>query len=223
MLTDFIILILCAYLLGSLPFGLIIAFAHGKDLRTIGSKNIGATNLARALGRKWAYFCFCLDMLKGLLPMLLATKLAAPCLTISCLLLVLTVGLAAVSGHIFPIYLKFKGGKGVATTFGMALGLWPYYTICALVAGVVWTLVVVTSGYISLASIVASLAFPLALLLAIIMNPNWDFAVLWPLFTAATAIPLIVIIRHRQNIKRILAGTETKIRKLARNKKPKRL
>ena len=223
MITDFIVLIFCAYLLGSVPFGLIIASAHGRDLRTIGSGNIGATNLARVLGRKWACFCFFLDMLKGLVPMLLATKFADACLTVPCLLLVLAVGFAAVLGHIFPIYLKFKGGKGVATSFGVALGLWPYYTICALAAIVLWTVVVLTTGYISMASIVASLAFPLALLLAIILNPNWDFAVLWPLFTAAIVIPLVVIIRHRQNIKRILAGTETKIRKLTRNKKPKRL
>ncbi len=223
MTANLIVLIFCAYLLGSVPFGLIIASAHGRDLRTIGSGNIGATNLARVLGRKWACFCFFLDMLKGLVPMLLATKLAASCLTVPCLSLVLAVGFAAVLGHIFPIYLKFKGGKGVATSFGMALGLWPYYTICAFVAIVLWTAVVLTTGYISMASIVAGLAFPLALLLAIILNPNWDFVVLWPLLTAAIVIPLVVIIRHRQNIKRILAGTETKIRKLSRNKKPKRL
>jgi len=131
----FAILIIVAYLLGSIPFGLVIAAAYGKDLRKIGSGNIGATNVARALGRKWAYFCFLLDVLKGLVPMLAArflTQVANP--TPGSVSLWLVVGCAAVLGHIFPIYLKFKGGKGVATSFGVALGLWPYYTTCAVIA-----------------------------------------------------------------------------------------
>jgi len=204
-----------AYLLGSIPFGLIIAKAHGKDLRSIGSGNIGATNVARALGRKWAYACFALDVLKGMIPMLvtmpLATSKSAQGKEVVLLLLWLAVGCAAIVGHIFPIYLKFKGGKGVSTSFGVALGLWPYYTICALTAIVVWAAVVSIWRYVSLASIAASVAFPLALILAIAFRPGWEFSILWPLVIAATAIPLMVIIRHRENIKKLLAGTENKI------------
>jgi len=211
---SFVILIIGAYLLGSVPFGLIIAKAHGKDLRSIGSGNIGATNLSRALGKKWAYFCFALDMLKGLLPMLAATFILSSPPNITELLLALAVGCAAVSGHIFPIYLKFKGGKGIATSFGVALGLWPYYTICAAVAFAIWAGVVLIWRYISLASIAASIAFPVVLTLVILLNPNWDFANLWPLFTVAVAIPSMVVIRHRENIKRIIAGTESKISKI---------
>lgn len=209
---NFAILIIAAYLLGSVPFGLIIAKAHGKDLRNIGSGNIGATNLSRVLGRKWAYFCFLLDMLKGLVPML-ATRalLAITNPTPISLSLWLAVGCAAILGHIFPIYIKLKGGKGVATSFGVALGLWPYYTLCALVAIIVWTVLVLIWRYISLASIVAAVSFPLTLLAAIILNPNWHLAQLWPLFTAAVAIPVMVILRHRENIKRLLAGTESKV------------
>jgi len=205
-----------AYLLGSIPFGLIIAKAHGKDLRSIGSGNIGATNVARALGRKWAYACFALDVLKGTIPMLvtmpLATSKSAQGKEVVLLLLWLAVGCAAIVGHIFPIYLKFKGGKGVSTSFGVALGLWPYYTICALTAIAVWAAVVSIWRYVSLASIAASVAFPLALILAIAFRPGWEFSILWPLVIAATAIPLMVIIRHRENIKKLLAGTENKIR-----------
>lgn len=208
---EFVILIIGAYLLGSIPFGLLIAKAHGKNLRSIGSGNIGATNLSRALGRKWAYFCFCLDVLKGLVPMLIGTfTLSSPPSTAE-LFLALAAGCAAVLGHIFPLYIEFRGGKGVATSFGVALGLWPYYTICASFAIVVWVVVVLLWRYISLASIAASIALPVALILTIALNPDWDFANLWPLLTAAIAIPIMVIVRHRENIKRLLAGTESKV------------
>jgi len=206
----FVPAIIGAYLLGSIPFGLIIAKAHGKDLRSIGSGNIGATNVSRALGRKWAYVCFALDVLKGLVPMLAIMFIAKPAGIVK-LMLWLVVGCAAISGHIFPIYVKFRGGKGVATGFGVALGLWPYYTICASFAIAVWVVVVLIWRYVSLASIAASVTFPLVLITAIVLKPGWDFISLWPLLIAATAIPLMVIIRHRENIKRLLAGTESKI------------
>jgi len=204
--------IIASYLLGSIPFGLLIAKAHGKDLRSIGSGNIGATNVSRALGRKWAYFCFVLDVLKGLIPML-ATMLIAEPDSILTLWLWLAVGCAAILGHIFPIYVKFKGGKGVATSFGVALGLWPYYTICVIFAAVVWVVIVLIWRYVSLASIAASVTFPLVLTTAIILVPGWDIAKLWPILITAVAIPVMVIIRHRENIKRLLAGTESKILK----------
>ena len=212
----FIPTVIGAYLLGSIPFGLLIAKAHGKDLRSIGSGNIGATNVSRALGRKWAYVCFALDVLKGMVPMLVIMFIAKPAGVVM-LLLWLVVGCAAILGHIFPIYLKFKGGKGVATSFGIALGLWPYYTICALFAIAIWAVVVLIWRYVSLASIVGSVSFPVVLILAIILKPGWDLYNLWPLLVAATAIPLMVIIRHRENIKRLLAGTESKILKSKRS------
>jgi glycerol-3-phosphate acyltransferase PlsY len=217
MYINFALAVIGAYLLGSIPFGLLIAKAHGKDLRSIGSGNIGATNVSRALGRKWAYFCFALDVLKGVAPMLITLSLVRPLSSQSqservvLLWLWLAVGCAAILGHIFPIYVKFKGGKGVATSFGVALGLWPYYTICASFAIVIWVVAVLIWRYVSLASIAASVSFPLVLILAIILRQNWDLFSLWPLLIAATAIPLMVIIRHRENIKRLLAGTENKI------------
>jgi glycerol-3-phosphate acyltransferase PlsY len=213
-----------AYLVGSIPFGIIIARAHGKDLRAIGSGNIGATNVSRALGRKWGYFCFGLDVLKGLIPMLafktavaalpdMGTTASGPLFLASWLL----VGIAAILGHVFPIYLGFKGGKGVATSFGVALGLWPYFTISALIALVVWVATVLIWRYVSLASICASVAFPIALLAGIVATPSWDAPNLWPLLIAAIAIPLLVIIRHRENIRRLIAGTESKIRQRHRH------
>jgi glycerol-3-phosphate acyltransferase PlsY len=217
MYAIFALPVAAAYLLGSIPFGLLIAKAHGQDLRSIGSRNIGATNVSRALGRKWAYFCFLLDVLKGLIPMLATFPIARPLPTqtqtekVITLWLWLAVGCAAILGHIFPIYLKFKGGKGVSTSFGVALGLWPYFTVCASFFAATWVIVVLTWRYVSLASIIASVIFPLVLILAIILTPGWDFGSLWPLLIAATAIPLMVIIRHRENIKRLITGTESKI------------
>jgi glycerol-3-phosphate acyltransferase PlsY len=212
-----IIAVVGAYLLGSVPFGVIVARAHGKDLRAIGSGNIGATNVSRALGRKWGYTCFGLDVLKGLIPMLAFRAIALPYMgtTISgpsFLALWLLVGIAAIVGHIFPAYLGFKGGKGVATSFGVALGLWPYFTISALIALAVWIAVILAWRYISLASICAAVTFPVSLTLGILITPAWRAATLWPLLIAATLIPLLVILRHRQNIHRLLAGTESKIR-----------
>ena len=209
--------VIIAYLFGSVPFGLLIARAHGKDLRKIGSGNIGATNVSRALGRKWAYICFLLDVLKGFIPtigiLLIVKPMSAPSHfdRVLMLWLWLAVGCSAILGHIFPIYLKFKGGKGVSTSFGVALGFWPYFSFCAVVSFVVWIAVVYVWRYVYLASMAASIAFLLTLVSAIIVIPDWKFTELWPLVVAAAAIPLMVVIRHRENIGRIKAGTEGKI------------
>lgn len=217
----FALAIAAAYLLGSTPFGLLIAKAHGKDLRSIGSGNIGATNVARALGRKWAYVCFALDLLKGLVPTLAASILVSRTSNIDehqlVLWLWLAVGCAAVLGHIFPVYLRFKGGKGVATSFGVALGVWPYYTVSAAAAGAVWVLAVLIWRYVSLASIAGAVTFPIVLFASVILIPGWNLSTLWPLLIVATIIPLMVIVRHRENIKRLLVGTESKIRESKRN------
>lgn len=210
-MTSLIILIIAAYLAGSVPFGVLIAAAHGQDLRKIGSGNIGATNVARALGKRWAYTCFVLDCLKGLLPMLIAKSLLPSPPAVADLALWLAVGCAAVIGHIFPIYLKFRGGKGVATSLGMVLGLYPYYTIPGAVAFAVWVALVLIFRYISLASIAAAVTFPIALVAAIIIKPDWQFTSLWPLILAALIMPALVILRHVENIKRLLDGSETKV------------
>jgi glycerol-3-phosphate acyltransferase PlsY len=182
------------------------------DLRTIGSGNIGATNLARAVGRKWSYFCFALDVLKGLAPVALVGAVGGVSDDPLLLSLWLVVGIAAILGHVFPVYLRFKGGKGVATSFGVALGLWPYFTLCALVALVVWIAVVLIWHYVSLASISAAVAFPITLTLGILAVPAWHSTSLWPLIIAAIVIPILVIVRHRENLRRLAAGTESKVR-----------
>lgn len=205
------ILTVISYFLGAIPFAQIIAKAHGIDLRTVGSGNIGATNLSRAVGKKWAYFCFALDVLKGFAPMFAAGLLISdqPALKDFCLWL--AVGFAAIIGHIFPIYLKFKGGKGVATSFGVALGLWPYFTIPVFIAFIIWIITVLIWRYVSLSSIIASVAFPVIFFILISLKDNWKLDSLTPIAAAAVLIPIMVIVKHKDNIKRLLAGTENKI------------
>jgi len=215
--TIFPLAVVASYFLGSIPFGLLLAKAHGKDLRSIGSGNIGATNVSRALGRKWAYFCFALDVLKGLIPMLATMHLAravpgqSQSERVILLWLWIATGCAAILGHVFPIYVRFKGGKGVATSFGVALGLWPYFTICAALALATWLVAVLIWRYVSLASIIAATVFPVALIVATLLIPGWEFGDLWPAVVTAIAIPVMVVVRHRENIKRLIAGSETKI------------
>jgi glycerol-3-phosphate acyltransferase PlsY len=210
-MMKFIALLIASYLLGAVPFGLLIAGAHGIDIRKVGSGNIGATNLSRALGKKWAYLCFVLDLAKGLLPTVAAGFLLNDIQGATGLWARIAVGCAAVVGHIFPVYLRFKGGKGVATSFGVAIGLWPYYTLCAGVVLLVWVIFLLIWRYVSLASLAASVAFPIVLVVAIALIPDWEMAKLWPLLIVAIFIPVLVFIRHRENISRLLAGTENRV------------
>lgn len=207
----FIPLIIVAYLLGSVPFGLIIAKAHGKDLRTIGSGNIGATNVSRALGKWWAYACFGLDVFKGLLPMLVAMLLVSSPPTVSELWLWLCVGCATIFGHVFPVYLKFKGGKGVATSLGVLLGLFPYYTFCGILSLLVCCVCILIWKYVSLGSILGAITLPLSLITLIIIRADWQVVNLWPLLIISTGMTGLVILRHVENIKRLIEGSENKV------------
>jgi glycerol-3-phosphate acyltransferase PlsY len=209
--VEVLIYIIISYLVGSVPFAWIIAKTHNIDLRKVGSGNIGATNLSRALGKKWGYFCFGLDVLKGFVPIFIVSRFILGTGEVSQLFGALGVGAASIVGHIYPIYLKFKGGKGVATSFGVALGLWPYYTICAIFAVAVWTIVVLVSKYVSLASIFASVTFCAAMFISVLIVPGRDYKKLWPLLVVSVMIAALVIFMHRTNIKRLIAGTENKI------------
>src|SRR3954471_20581927 len=164
--TALLCLVPVAYLLGSVPFGLLVAKTRGVDPRTAGSGNIGATNVGRLLGKKFFAIVFLLDLLKGLFPTLAAALILAhyhsPANSYSGLdyLLWLLVAFAAVCGHMFSVFLKFKGGKGVATSAGLMLGLFPYYTVPGAVGIVLFVIVFLIWRYISLGSVVAACAFP---------------------------------------------------------------
>ena len=179
------------YLLGSIPFGLILTRMAGLgDVRSIGSGNIGATNVLRTGNKKLAAATLVLDMLKGTVAVLIA-GIASPEAAI-------IAGFGAFLGHIFPVWLKFKGGKGVATYLGVLLGL---FWQGALIFAAVWLIVAYTSRYSSLAALVAAVIVPIALYILGVHQ----IAALFLILT------IIVFIKHRANIQRLVSGTEGKI------------
>jgi glycerol-3-phosphate acyltransferase PlsY len=211
-----LLLALGAYLLGSVPFGLLVGLARGVDVRVAGSGNIGATNVGRLLGGKFFILTFILDLLKSLLPMLVATWLLRRQLgppdsyATRHYVLWLTVGFAAVLGHMFPVFLRFRGGKGVATSAGFMLGLWPYYTIPALFAIGIFALALLAWRYMSLASILGAVAFPIAYAL-VSLALGWDIlGRQWPLLALGVLVAALVTYKHRGNLARLRAGTEPK-------------
>jgi len=204
-----LVLIPVAYLLGAIPFGLIVALSKGVDPRKAGSGNIGATNVGRLLGGKFFAIVFTLDLLKSLIPMLAAGAIlhwrAENSRTY---LLWLLVGFAAIIGHMFPVFLKFRGGKGVATSTGVLLGLFPYYTIPGLAAIGLWIVLFMIWRYVSLASMIGTTAF--AILYIVIGGAmGWDvFGVQWPMLVFAWVVAGLIVYKHRGNIARLRAGTE---------------
>ncbi|MFW6132633.1 MAG: glycerol-3-phosphate 1-O-acyltransferase PlsY [Planctomycetota bacterium] len=203
------------YALGSVPFGVLIARARGADLRKVGSGNVGATNVGRAVGRAWGYLCFVLDLLKGLTPSLAAGLIvrsanagAVPPPAYQAAWL--GAGCAAILGHVFPVWLGFRGGKGVATSLGVVLGVFPYLALPGLGALAVWVVVTAATRYVSLGSIMAAVAFvPLQFVFAAALG--WSVGRLWPLVAFSGAMAALILVRHCANIARLLTGTEHKI------------
>jgi glycerol-3-phosphate acyltransferase PlsY len=183
---------LCAFAIGSIPTGVIVARARGIDLRKVGSGNIGATNVGRALGKKWAIFVLVADAAKGYLPVAVAHRWLPP-------LGVAAVALAAVLGHMFSVFLKGRGGKGVATSLGAALALTP---VPALVCAGVYLLLFLAFRISSVGSLAAIAAYPLSLWL------TGDRERAHYLFAAAVAV--LVIARHKDNLRRLATRQELK-------------
>jgi len=199
--TQPLLVLLASYLLGAVPFGLVMARAiKGVDLREVGSGNIGATNAMRVLGKPLGLVAFLLDFAKGLVPTLFLAKYAQEWNADTPLLAESLAGIAAVLGHCFPVYLKFRGGKGVATGCGAIVGIEPLVFV---VAGVCWVLTLLALRLVSLASIAMGVAFPIA---AYVFLPKA------PAFVGACALlTVLVVVRHRGNLARIRAGTEPRI------------
>ncbi len=193
-------LIAVAYLLGSIPTGyLLIRIFRKQDIRTLGSGNIGATNVLRSGAKGLGATTFLLDVLKGAAAVLLCEKLATVGFPIAQLHAAALAAFCAVLGHIFPIWLNLKGGKGVATAFGVFAVLAPY---AALLSLAVFILLFAVFRYVSLASILGAASFPLWARLTTRASHDWV------IFAIEILIPLFVIAKHRQNISRLLAGTE---------------
>lgn len=191
-----------AYLAGALPFSyLIVRLLRGVDIRTVGSGNAGATNVLRAAGRGPALLALVLDACKGAAMVLLARALgSAPPL-------VAAVAVAAVVGHVYPVFLGFRGGKGVATAAGTLGALVPWATAVALL---VFVLLVAATRYVSLGSVVAAVLFPL-LLVAGRVSGCLAAEAFPALLAAAFAIAALVLWKHRDNLRRLRAGTESKL------------
>jgi glycerol-3-phosphate acyltransferase PlsY len=201
-----ILLIVCAYLAGSVPFAYLVAKAVGGiDIREVGSGNVGATNVGRALGRGWAILVFSLDVLKGLLPTLAAllahgSRIGGQALPPGAAL----TALAAVAGHNWPIFLGFKGGKGMATSCGVFLALFPLGLLIALG---VWVATTAITRYVSVGSMVAALT----LLACALLLGHDPFGAGKFLTALAAATAVLSVARHRSNIARLIRGTENRI------------
>ena len=201
----YLIAIAAAYLIGSIPFGFLVGKMRGVDVRTVGSKNIGATNVFRTVGRKWGLLAFALDFLKGFIPTFLALRYARASGDASLACLPLATGVACVAGHMFTCFMKFKGGKGIATGFGMLVGLLPWLVLTAFG---IWAVTVWLSHYISLGSCLA------AAFLAVGVWFPWlgsEGCRNLPLSLVVTLVALVAIYKHKANIRRLIDGCENRI------------
>lgn len=189
-----------AYLFGSIPFGYLAGRVQGVDVREHGSGNIGATNVLRVFGKKWGYFVFLGDTLKGLLAVRLALWINGDNQTVDYVAGILA-ATASVVGHSFPIWLHFRGGKGVATAAGACLGLFPLETLVAIA---VWCGTFLVFRFVSLASVAAATALPASVWFLRSWTGHRDYVPLG--FTILTAA--LIILRHRTNILRLFDGTE---------------
>jgi len=185
--------ILLAYLLGSIPIGILLSRLKGQDPRKVGSGNIGATNVMRASGKALGILTLVGDILKGFLPTWLALRagLAAP--------LVAAVAFAAFVGHLFPVYLRFKGGKGVATALGVFIALSP---LAVLIDIAVFAVILITWRYVSLGSLAAAALMPVLLFAFRFPSPYVDLCL---------AMAILIFVKHARNIGRLCAGTENRV------------
>ena len=187
------LLVLLAYLLGSVPTGYILGYLAGVDVRKAGSGNVGATNVARVVGKRHGIVTLIVDIAKGLVPVIVAIGLGLTALATAC------VAVAAFLGHLYPVFLRFQGGKGVATALGIFLGLAPWAT---LVLMAIFLVVLSATRVVSLGSMVASACAPIIF---------WFFFHSPILTGTSLFIALMIVLRHRGNIKRLKLGTEPRL------------
>jgi glycerol-3-phosphate acyltransferase PlsY len=197
-----------SYLIGSIPAGYIAGRIVGIDIRTVGSGNIGATNVTRVLGKRYGYPVFIVDFLKGFAAVgmsIMIAKRAQP-VFISSELFGIVGAVACVLGHSFPVWLGFKGGKGVAASAGALLGLMPFV---ALIAVAVWLIIFYLTRYVSVASMTAALAVPITILSMMFLGQTGGTALLY----FSICLAAVVIVRHRSNLSRLMRGTEPRFKR----------
>ena len=200
--------LLASYLLGSIPFGYLAGRLAGIDVRKVGSGNIGATNVVRVLGKKYGYPVFALDVLKGFAAVMISMLVAPgqPPAWNSPEIFGILAAMSSVLGHLYPPWLKFKGGKGVATSAGALLALTPVATLIGIA---IWMIVFWVTRYVSLASITAAVVLPIVIL----VTRSHDQNNAKPLVFASVCVAAVVIWRHRSNLSRLMRGTEPRFRK----------
>jgi acyl phosphate:glycerol-3-phosphate acyltransferase len=202
MLT-FAIVVIVSYLLGSIPFGYLAGRMAGIDIRNCGSGNVGATNVIRTLGKGYGYPVFALDFLKGLgavkMSILIATRMQSEWNPPE--MFGIVAAISSVLGHSFPVWLGFKGGKGVATSAGALFGLAP---VAALVGVAIWIVTFWLTRYVSVASIAAAAALPFVILITTWLSRTTGKL----LFYSSVCLAVVVIWRHRSNLSRLIHGTE---------------
>ena len=200
-LLPWLLIAVGSYLIGSIPFGYLAGRLCGIDIRTKGSGNIGATNALRVLGKKWGYAVFLLDFLKAWLPVKLALGWGIALMVHPASAPGALAGLCALLGHSFPVWLGFKGGKGIASSAGVMVGLFSLAVF--LVCLGMWLLLFTVTRYVSIASIVAAVSLPAAVGILVLLH-RAD----WLGFTVSVVMAALAIWRHRSNIVRLRAGTE---------------
>jgi glycerol-3-phosphate acyltransferase PlsY len=203
--------ILLGYIAGATPFGYLAGKMKGIDIREHGSKNIGSTNVVRVLGKGIGYPVFALDVIKGVLPVLLA-RIYANDVQPEGLVPALT-SIATILGHNYTFWLGFKGGKGIATSAGALLPIMP---VTILTAVTLWAITFLTTRYVSLGSIIAAITLPTSFLLQGLVTGHWQ----WPLFGLAALVGGLAVFKHRANIERLLNGTENKFERKKQSAKP---
>ena len=212
-LAPWLLIAVASYLLGSIPFGFIAGRICGIDIRTKGSGNIGATNVLRVLGKKWGYVVFFLDFLKGILPVLLALAWGRSIGVNPASAPGALAALCALLGHSFPVWLGFKGGKGIASSAGVIVGLFGIGAFLFCLGS--WLLFFSITRFVSVASIAAAIAVPLSVSVLYFMHRS-D----WLTLLVACLMCVLAIWRHRSNIMRLRAGTEPRFEKKTGLKKP---
>jgi acyl phosphate:glycerol-3-phosphate acyltransferase len=197
------VLLIGSYLLGSIPFGYVAGRLAGTDIRQAGSGNVGATNVVRILGKRYGYPVFALDVLKGFGAVKISMLLAPgrPPEWNSPEIFGILAAISSVLGHLYPPWLKFKGGKGVATSAGALLALTPLAT---LIGVAIWVIVFWMTRYVSLASVIAAIVLPLVVLVI----SRHDQNKVGPLVFSSACVAVIVVWRHRSNLSRLMRGTE---------------
>lgn len=214
----YILIFLSSYLIGSIPWAYLIGRLYGRDLRKEGSGNIGATNVTRVIGKFWGRVCFLLDMIKGFLPVFIITMLIKQNIIADTNdLAQIIAAFGAVTGHMFCIFLRFKGGKGISTSAGCLLAMAPY---SFLISGAVWVVVFLIGRYVSLASIAAAAVLPVSATFFAIMKINGKpiYPVSIYILIFLYLLAMLAILKHAGNIKRLINGTEHRFDKKAGKK-----